>query len=72
MIIKVKVQARSSQEKVEEVGLDEYKVWVAAPPAENQANEAVVEMLADFFNTAPSNIRIISGHKSSHKLIEIL
>lgn len=71
MIIKVKVQARSSQEKVEEVGLDEYKVWVNAPPAENQANEAVIEMLADYFNTAPSNIRIRSGHKSSHKTIEI-
>jgi uncharacterized protein (TIGR00251 family) len=71
MIIRVKVQARSSQEKIEEVDIDEYKIWVTSPPADNQANEAVIEILAEQFNTAPSNIRIISGHKSSHKIIEI-
>jgi len=71
MNIRVKVQARSSQEKIEEVDVDEYKIWVTSPPAENRANEDVIEILADYFNTAPSNIRILSGHKSSHKLIEI-
>jgi uncharacterized protein (TIGR00251 family) len=72
MVIKVRVQARSSHEKIEEVGEDEYKVWVTVPAVENQANEAVVELLADHFNTAPSNIRIRSGQKSNNKLIEIL
>jgi len=71
MIIRVKVQARSSQEKIEEVDIDEYKIWVTSPPADNQANESVIEVVSDYFNTAPSNIKIISGHKSSHKLIEI-
>lgn len=71
LIIKVKVQARASTEKIEETGLDEYKIWVTAPPADNQANEAVIEILSDYFDTAPSNIRIKSGYKSSHKLIEI-
>ncbi len=71
LVIKAKVQTRSSQEKIEETGLDEYKIWVNAPAAENQANDAVIDILADYFNTAPSNIRILSGHKSSHKLIEI-
>ena len=71
MTIRVKVQARSSQEKIEEIDVDEYKIWVTSPPAENRANEDVIEILADYFNTAPSNTRILSGHKSSHKLIEI-
>ena len=71
MNIRVKVQARSSQEKIEEIDVDEYKIWVTSPPAENRANEDVIEILADYFNPAPSNIRIRSGHKSSHKLIEI-
>jgi uncharacterized protein (TIGR00251 family) len=70
-MIRVRVQARSSQEKIEETGEDEYKVWVTVPAAENQANEAVIEVLADYFNTAPSNIKIRSGQKSNHKLIEI-
>lgn len=72
MVIKVKVQTRSHQEKIEETGLDEYKIWVTVPPADNQANEAVIDILAEHFNTAPSNIRIISGYKSTHKLIEVL
>lgn len=71
MLIKVKVQTRSSQEKVEETGVDEYKIWVAAAPAEGEANAAVIEILSDYFDVAPSQIRIKSGNKSSHKLIEI-
>ena len=69
--IRVKVQARSSQEKIEETGIDEYKVWVTAVPADNQANEAMIEILSDYFNVPPSSIKIKSGHKSSHKLVEI-
>jgi len=71
LIIRVKVQTHAQHEKIEETGLDEYKIWVTVPPADNQANEAVIEILAEHFNTAPSNIRIKSGYKSSHKLIEI-
>ena len=70
-IIRVKVQARSSREKIEQVDLDEYKVWVMAPPAEGQANQALIEALADYFNIPISTIHIKSGNKSSHKLIEI-
>lgn len=71
MVIRIKVQTRASFERVEEVGLDEYKVWVTAPPADNAANEAVIDILSDFFDVAPSKIRIRSGYKSTHKLIEI-
>jgi len=71
MIIRVKVQARASSEKIEEVGLEEYKIWVTVPPADNQANEAVIDLLSDYFDVPPSKIRIRSGHKSTHKLIEI-
>ncbi|MEJ0021523.1 MAG: DUF167 family protein [Candidatus Doudnabacteria bacterium] len=51
--------------------MEEYKVWVTVPPADNQANNAVIDLLADHFNTSPSKIRIRSGYKSAHKLIEI-
>ncbi len=69
--IRVKVQARSSQEKIEETGIDEYKIWVTAVPADNQANEAMIEILSEHFNVPPSQVRIMSGHKSAHKLVEI-
>ncbi len=71
MVIRVKVQTHAKFEKIEEVGFEEYKIWVTAAPADNKANEAVIELLADHFNTSPSLIRIRSGNKSAHKLIEI-
>ncbi len=71
MIIKVHVRTHAHEEKIEEVGVDEYKLWTTAIPENGEANEAVIDMLADFFDTSPSKIRIISGNKSTHKLIEI-
>lgn len=71
MIIKVKVQTRAHDDKIEEVDIDEYKIWVTSPPAEGEANQAVIELLADYFDVAPSLIKIKSGNKSAHKLIEI-
>ena len=71
MVIRVKVQTHAKFERVEEVGLDEYKVWTTAIPEKGEANEAVIDILAYFFDVAPSKIRIKSGYKSTHKLIEI-
>jgi len=71
MVIRIKVQTRASVEKVEQLDLDEYKVWVTAPAHDNQANEAVIDILSDYFDVSPSKIRIRSGYKSTHKLIEI-
>jgi uncharacterized protein YggU (UPF0235/DUF167 family) len=58
-------------EKVEQLDLDDYKVWVMAPPAEGQANEATLEALSDYFDIPISSLHIKSGSKSSRKLIEI-
>jgi uncharacterized protein len=71
MLIRVKVLARAYQEKIEELGPDEYKAWVTAPPAGGAANAELIELLADYFNVPPSLIRIKSGNKSAHKLVEI-
>lgn len=71
MLIRVKVQAKSSREELEEIGEGEYKAWVTAAPAEGQANAALIELLADHFDVAPSLVRIKSGNKSAHKLVEI-
>jgi uncharacterized protein len=69
--IRVHVKTKAYEERVEEVGLDEYKVWITASPRDGEANEALMEILSDHFGTAPSNLHIISGIKSTHKLIEI-
>jgi hypothetical protein len=70
-IIRVHVQTHAHQENIEEVDLDEYKIWTTAIPANGEANDSVIEILSDYLNVAPSLIRIKSGNKSKHKLIEI-
>jgi uncharacterized protein (TIGR00251 family) len=71
MIIKVHVRTHAHQDKIEEISVDEYKIWTTAIPTEGEANEAIIEILAEYFNTKPSKIKIRSGNKSTHKLIEI-
>ncbi|OGM32413.1 hypothetical protein A2803_01960 [Candidatus Woesebacteria bacterium RIFCSPHIGHO2_01_FULL_44_21] len=71
MIIKVHVRTHAHEDKIEEIGVDEYKIWTTAIPEAGLANEAVIDLLSDFFDVAPSKIHIRSGNKSTHKLIEI-
>ena len=47
------------------------KVHLTAPPVDNKANKLLVEVLANHFGTKKSHVRIIQGHKSRNKLVEI-
>ena len=44
---------------------------VCAPANEGKANSHLIELLAEYFHTAKSNIRILRGQRSRRKLIEI-
>ncbi len=44
-------------------------VKVAAAPERGRANEAVLELIAGFLGTAPSNLRILRGQTSRNKVI---
>ena len=43
---------------------------VNAPANEGKANSRLIELLAEYFHTAKSNIRILRGQRSRRKLIE--
>jgi len=65
----VKPQAR--KEEIVRLAEGEYRVSVHAPAKEGKANEAVVELLANYFSIARSTIRIVRGQSARRKLIEI-
>jgi uncharacterized protein (TIGR00251 family) len=66
--VMVKPQAKH-ENVVESDG--ELLVSVNAPASEGKANIRLIELLAEYFHTAKSNIRILRGQKSRRKLIEI-
>jgi len=71
MKISVMVKPRSKQEKVEKAD-DVYIAYVKEPPIENRANEAVIKLLADYFNIAKSRVSVLHGAKSKRKVVEIV
>jgi uncharacterized protein (TIGR00251 family) len=52
-------------------GRDELEVRVAEAPADGSANAAVVKLLARALDLARTDVRIVSGHTSRHKRIEV-
>ena len=71
MIINIKVVPNSKEDKII-LENNIYKVKLKAKPIENKANLYLIELLADYFNTKKSNIKIKKGLTSRNKLIEII
>jgi hypothetical protein len=71
MKINLKVKTRSREEKIEKIDDLNFVVRVKELPVENRANEAIIEILAEYFSVPKSKIDIIYGHNSKNKIIEI-
>lgn len=70
----IKVTPKASKNKIGNLAAGTYskevlKVYVTAPPADNLANKAVIEVLAEYLNCAKSSISIISGLTTREKKI---
>jgi len=66
----IRVIPRAKQNKVV-AEQDRLKVYLTAPAIEGRANEALIEILADYLKIRKSEIRIIRGEKSRDKVIEV-
>ena len=71
--MKIFVTAKPNAKENSVVRLDEthYKVSVKAPPDDGRANQAVLEVLSDFFRVPKTRVVILSGHRSKTKIIGI-
>lgn len=47
------------------------RVKVNAPPVEGKANDALIELLANYLGVKKSSIKLLRGFNSRHKIIEI-
>jgi uncharacterized protein len=71
LLLKLKVQPRSSRNKVGELDGDEWRIWVTAPPVDAAANKAVLELLADELNLSKSQVQLVRGDTARHKVVRI-
>ena len=69
--MRVRVQPRASKNEVAGVIEGALKVRLQAPALEDRANEALVEFLAELLKRPKAAVRILSGHRSRDKRVEI-
>jgi hypothetical protein len=67
----VVVKANARHIGVEKISESEFRVAVRAPARDGAANRAVIDALAEFFAIAKSSLRIVRGHSSRKKHVEI-
>jgi uncharacterized protein (TIGR00251 family) len=71
MMIQVRAHVGSKQNKIVVDEQRVYQVYVTARAIDGKANEAIIEALAEYLDTAKSNLKIVRGHLGREKLIEI-
>ncbi len=69
--IKVQAKAGAKENRVEDLGGGNYRVRVKAPPVEGKANEALVAVIAEYFDVPKRAVRLCSGQTSKQKIFEV-
>lgn len=72
MKISVTAKPRAKEEKMEKIDENHFVVFVKEPPVRGQANKAIMRALAEYFDIDVSRVKIVSGHTSRQKVIELV
>jgi len=71
--LRVKVRPNSAKTCAKEIMADEtVKIDLAAAPVKGKANQELIKFLAEQFDAAAGNIKIISGAGERLKLVKIV
>jgi uncharacterized protein len=71
VVLAVRVQPRASKDEIAGVMDGALKVRLRAPALEDRANDALCEYLAELLKTPKAAVRILSGHHSRSKRVEV-
>jgi hypothetical protein len=71
MLIKVKVNVLSKEDKVIKKSEDSFEVFVKVDAQRNMANKKIIELLAEYFNLPQYKVKMIKGFKESNKIFNI-
>lgn len=71
MRIFIRANPGAAKQKIEKINNETFRVSVVEPPMQGKANKAIVEVLAEYFDVAPSSVKMVSGFSSRNKVFEI-
>ncbi len=71
LILKVKVEPRSSRSSIVGMYGDSLKVKLTSSPVEGKANKALIKFLAKVLGVRKNRIEIVAGEKSLDKIVAI-
>jgi uncharacterized protein (TIGR00251 family) len=71
MLLPIRVQPRARRDEVVGWQGSTLRVRVTAPPAEGQANQAVVALLAEALGVPRASIALVSGAAGRDKLVRV-
>jgi hypothetical protein len=70
--ISVTVQPNSRSVTVAKISENEFRAAVREPARDGKANLALVDLLARYFGISKSRVKILRGHSSRRKIVELL
>jgi len=72
MRVRVHVFADMKKEVVKEVGEHNFEMKLKHPAERNMANQRMRELISEWYNVKVGKVKIITGHHSPHKIVEVL
>lgn len=69
--VAIKIIPNAKKEEIIKEGEGHFKIKVCAPATEGKANEALIKLLAEYFDTSKSQIKITRGEFARNKIVEI-
>jgi len=69
--IRIKVTTKAKKNELTKEPNGSWKVRVTCAPTKGEANERVIELIAEEFKTAKSNVSIVHGLRGKEKVVEI-
>ncbi len=69
--ILVRVKPNAKENRIKKVAENQFLIWVKARPRQGQANQAVIEVLSNYFAVSKSYISLLKGQASKHKIFVI-
>ncbi len=72
MKIRVLAKPNANKREVKKIDQNHYVVSIKEPPIKGEANEAILKLLSEYFGVSLSKVRMVHGHTTRNKTIEVI